>query len=135
MLPIKVAISYNFNDNNKIFLIYIFSRVFRRKIRAIKKGLSGRAAGEFLVNVLVNLFADLIFSQSIQPAFFKFQTWLLQGLCFQVMPCSFQLVPNFLVKMHFLEIGIFLYLFFTNFCVYSITPKLFKVFGWNLMGM
>ena len=39
------------------------------------------------------------------------------------MPCSFQLVPNVLVKNAFLEIGIFLYFFFTNFCVYSITPK------------
>ena len=28
----------------------------------------------FLVNVLVNLFADLIFLRSIQPAFFKFHT-------------------------------------------------------------
>ena len=25
--------------------------------------------------------------------------------------------------------------FFTNFCVYSITPKLFKEFGWTLIGM
>ena len=61
--------------------------------------LSGRAAGgAFLVNVLVNLFSDSIFSQSIQPACIKFKTWFFQGLCFNVMPCSFQLVPNFLVK-------------------------------------
>ena len=49
----------------------------------------GRAGGAFLVNVLVNLLADSIFSQSIQPAFFKFNIWLLQGLCFHVMPYSF----------------------------------------------
>ena len=78
--------------------------------------------------------ADSIFSQSIQPAFFKFHTCFLQGLCFYVMPCSFQLVPNVSVKMHFLEIGIFIYLFFHKF-VYSITPKLFKVFGWTFIGM
>ena len=75
----------------------------------------GQACGAFLVNVLVDLFADSIFSQSIQPAFFKFHTWFLQGLCFHVIPCSFQWVPNFLVKMHFLEMGIFLYLFFHKF--------------------
>ena len=65
--------------------------------------LSGRVlgGGVFLVNVFVNFFADSIFSQCIQPTFFKFHTWFFQGLCFHVMPCSFQLVPNFL------EIGIF----------------------------
>ena len=60
--------------------------------------LSGRASGALLVNILVNLFADSIFSQSIQPVCFKFHTWFLPGLCFHVKPCSFQLVPNFLVK-------------------------------------
>ena len=36
-----------------------------------------------------------------------------------MMPCSFQLVPNFLVKMHFLEVGIFLYYFFHKFlCIF-----------------
>ena len=54
--------------------------------------------GVFLVNVLVNIFSDSIFLQSIQPAFFKFHTWFLQGLCFHKMPCSFRLVPNFFVK-------------------------------------
>ena len=77
-----------------------------------------------MVNVMFNLFADSIFLQIIQPTFFNFRTWFLQGLCFYVMPFSFQLVPNFLVKMHFLEIGIFfIFIFFINFCVYSITPK------------
>ena len=76
----------------------------------------------FLVSVLVNLFADSIFSQSIQPAFFKFHTWFLQGLCFHKVPCSFQLVPNCLVKNAFFEIGIFfIFFFFTNFFVYSKT--------------
>ena len=32
----------------------------------------GREVGAFLVNVLVNLIADSIFSQSIQPTFFNF---------------------------------------------------------------
>ena len=27
------------------------------------------------------------------------------------------------------------YFFFTNFCVYSITPKTIKVFGWILIGI
>ena len=116
-------------------MVCLFSRVFQRKNLVIKIGLSGRVGGSFLVNVLVNLFADSIFTQSIQPACFKFHTWFLQGLCFHVMPCSFQLVPNLLVKMQFLEIGIFLNFFFTNFCVYSITPKLFKVFGWPFIGI
>ena len=62
---------------------------------------------EFLVNIVVNLLADLIFSQSIQPAFFKFHTWFLQGLCSHVMPHSFQLVPNFLVKNAFFGDGYF----------------------------
>ena len=60
----------------------------------------------FLVNVLVNLFADSIFSLSIHPAF---HTWFLQGLCIQVMSCSFQLVPNFRRQV------VFLYLFFHKF--------------------
>ena len=78
-----------------------------------------RAGGAFLVNLLVNLFADSIFSQSIQPAILNFHTWFLEGLCFHVMPCSFQFVPNFLVKNAFLEIGIFLYLFFHKFlCIF-----------------
>ena len=42
--------------------------------------------------------ADSIFSQSIHLWLFKFHTWFLQGLCFHVMPCSFQLVSNFLLK-------------------------------------
>ena len=66
--------------------------------------------GGFLVNILVNLLADLIFSQSIQPAFFKFHTWFLQGLCFHVMPCSFQLVTNFLVKNAFFR-DFFIFIF------------------------
>ena len=74
----------------------------------------GRRAGgwvvsPFSVNVLFNLFADSIFLQSIQPTFFNFHTWFLQGLYFYVMPCSLQLVPNFLVKNAFFEIGIFMY--------------------------
>ena len=81
----------------------------------------------FLVNVLVNLFADSIVSQSIQPACFKFHTWFLQGLYLHVMPCSFQLVPNFLVKNAFFGDRYFFYIFFTNFCAYSITPKLFNI--------
>ena len=60
--------------------------------------MGGRAGGAFKVNVLVYLFADSIFSQSIQPACFKFHTSVLQGLCFYVMPYSFQLVPNFWMK-------------------------------------
>ena len=83
---------------------------------------SGRAGNAFLVNVLANLLADSIFSQSIQPAFFKFHTWFLQGLCFHVMTCSFQLVPNFLVKMHFLEKVFFYIIFFPQISVYI--PKL-----------
>ena len=58
------------------------------------------AGDMFLVNVLVNLLSNSIFSQ------------FLQGLCFHVMPCSFQLVPNFLVKNAFLEIGFFFFFFF-----------------------
>ena len=61
----------------------------------------------FLVNVLVHLLSNSIFSQ------------FLQCLCFHVMPCFFQLVPNFLVKMHFLEIVFFLFFFFHNFiCIF-----------------
>ena len=68
--------------------------------------MSGRVAGgAFLVHVQVNLLADSIFSQSIQPAFFKFYAWFLQGLCFHVMPCSFQLVPIFFVKNAFVTRG------------------------------
>ena len=77
----------------------------------------------FFVNDLLNLFADSIFLQSIQPTFYNFHTCFLQGLCFYVMPCSFQLVPNVLVKNAFLGDGYFLYLFFPHFCVYSIAPK------------
>ena len=33
--------------------------------------MSGRAGGMLLVNIEVNLLADLVFWQSIQPAFFK----------------------------------------------------------------
>ena len=110
----------------------ILAVFFKEKNLVIKIGLSGRA---FLVNVLVNLSADSIFSQSIQPACFKFHTWFLKGLCFHVMPCSFQLVSNFLVKNAFFGDRYFFYIFFTNFCVYSITPKLFKVFGCTLIGM
>ena len=72
----------------------------------------------FLVNVLVNLFADSIFWRSIQPAFFKFQTWFLQGLCFHVMPCSFQLVPNFLVKNAFFGDRYFFIFIFSQISVY-----------------
>ena len=73
----------------------------------------------FLVNVLVNRLADSIFSQSIKPAFFKFHTWFFQGLCFHVMPCSFQLVPNFLVKNAFFGDRYFLYLFYHKFlCIF-----------------
>ena len=68
--------------------------------------------GAFLVNVYVKLLADSIFAQGIGPAFFKFHTCFFQGLCFHVMPCYFQLVPNFLVKNAFLEICPFLYFFF-----------------------
>ena len=111
--------------------IHIFSRVFRRKNPVIKIGLSRPAGGAFLVS----LFADSIFLQSVQPACFKFHTWFLQGLCFHVMPCSFQLVPSFLVKNAFFGDRYFLYFFFTNFCVYSIIPKLFKVFRWTFIEM
>ena len=69
----------------------------------------------FLVNVLVNRLADSIFSQSIKPAFFKFHTCFFQGLCFHVMPCSFQLVPNFLVKNAFFGDRYFYIYFITNF--------------------
>ena len=68
------------------------------KIRSSYKISVVWAVGAFLVNVLVNLFADSIFSQSIQPGCFKFHTCFFQGLCFHVMPCSFQLVPNFFMK-------------------------------------
>ena len=56
--------------------VCIFSQVFRGKnpvIKLVVSGLAagGRTCGTFLVNVLVNLLADSIFSQSIQPAFFK----------------------------------------------------------------
>ena len=68
--------------------------------------------GAFLVNVYVKLLADSIFAQSIGPAFFKFHTCFFQGLCFHVMPCYFQLVPNFLVKMHFWRYVLFYIYFF-----------------------
>ena len=71
----------------------------------------------FLVNVLVNLFADSIVSQSIQPACFKFHTWFLQGLYLHVMPCSFQLVPNFLVKNAFFGDRYF-FIFFSQISVH-----------------
>ena len=35
----------------------------------------------------------------------------------------------------FFGVGIFYIYFFTNLCVYSITQKLFKVFGWIFIGM
>ena len=66
-----------------------------------------------MVNVLVNLFADSIFLQSIQSVYFKFHAWFLQGLCFHMMPCSFQLVPNFLVKKAFFGDRYFIILFFS----------------------
>ena len=73
----------------------------------------------FFVNVLVNLLADSIFSQSIQPAFFKFHTWYLQGLCFYVMPCSFQLVSNFLVKNAFYWRKVFFIIILSQFlCIF-----------------
>ena len=79
----------------------------------------GHAVGTFMVKVLFNLFEDSIFLQHIQHMFFNFHTWFLQGLCFYVMPCSLQFVSNFLVKNAFLEIGIFLYLFFHKFlCIF-----------------
>ena len=87
----------------------------------------------FLVSVLVYLFADSIFSQSIQPAFFKFHTWFLQGLCFHKVPCSFQLVPNCLVKNAFFGDRYFFYIFFSQISVYI--PKQFKEFGWTFIGM
>ena len=82
---------------NRLHILFL-AVFFLRKNLVITLVLSGRAGGAFLVNFLINLFADSIFSQNIQPAFFKFHTWFLQGLCFHVMPCSFQLVPNFFVK-------------------------------------
>ena len=96
-------------------------------------GLEG--GGAFLVNVLVNLLADSIFSQSTQTACFKFHTWFFQGLCFYVMSCSFQLVPNVLVKNAFFGDRYFLYLFFRKFLCLFHNSKLFKVFGWTFMGM
>ena len=72
-----------------------------------------RAGGAFLVNFLVNLLADSVFSQSIQPTFFKFHTWFLQGLFFHVMPCFISVGSQFFWrKMLFLEIDIILKLFF-----------------------
>ena len=74
----------------------------------------------FLVSVLVNLFADSIFSQSIQPAFFEFHTWFLQGLCFHKVPCSFQLVPNCLVKNALFGERYFFNIFFHKFlCIFQ----------------
>ena len=68
-----------------------------------------------MVNVLVNIFADSIFSQRIQPACFKFHTWFLKGLCFYLMSCSFQLVPNFLVKNAVFGDRYFFFFFFHKF--------------------
>ena len=59
---------------------------------------AGRQWAQSLLTFCFNLFADSIFLQSIQPTFFNFHTWFFQGPCFHVLPCSFQLVPNFLVK-------------------------------------
>ena len=70
------------------------------------------------VNVLVNLWADSILSQSVQSAFFKFRTLFFQGVCFHVMPFFFSWF-NYFVKNAFFEIGIFLYLFFHKFlCIF-----------------
>ena len=88
-----------------------------------------------LVNVSVNLFADSIFSQGIQPAFFKFHTWFLQGLCFYVMPCSFQMVPKFLVINAFFGDRYFYIYFLHKFLCIFYNPKLFKVFGWTFIGI
>ena len=118
-----------FYPNGFFFLLTtVFSRVFQRINTVIKIGLSGRAARSWLTFWLT--FLQIQFSRKVFNLRASNFTWFLQGLCFHVMPCSFQLVPNFL------EIGIFfIYFFSTNFCVYSITPKLFKVFGWTFIGM
>ena len=81
-MPCSFQLVSNFLVKNAFFGDRYFSRVFQRKNPVIKIGLSLRAlggiraGGAFLVNVLVNLlfFADLIFSQSVQPACFKFHT-------------------------------------------------------------
>ena len=52
-----------------------------------------------------------------------------------MMPCSFQSVPNFFVENAFFGDRYFFNFFSTNFCVYSITPKLFEVSGWTFIGM
>ena len=100
---------------------------FIEKIRLLNKCCPGgrRATGDaFLVYVLVNLSADSIFSQGIQPAFFTFHTC--DAMFFSVGS------HFFLVKNAFFGDGyFFIFIFFTNFCVYSITPKLFEVFGWT----
>ena len=93
----------------------------------------GRAAGgrRVLDYVLVNFLANSIF-------FAKYSTCVLQnshmvssGFLLSCDAISFQLVFNFLVKIRYF----FYNYFFTNFFVYSITPKLFKVFGWTFLGM
>ena len=96
-------------------LIMVFSRVFRRKNPVIKIGLSGRRARSWLTFWLTFLqirFSSKVFNlraSNFTPDFFR--------VCFHVMPCSFQLVPMFLVKNAILEIGI-ICIFFAQIFVY-----------------
>ena len=105
--------TYNFDKNRQI----VFSRVFRRKNPVINLVLSGQAAWSWLTFWLTFLQIQF-FWQSTQPTFFNFHTWFLQSLCFHVMPCSFQLVPNFLVKNAFFGDRYFFIFIFSQISVY-----------------
>ena len=52
-----------------------------------------------------------------------------------LLSCFLQLDSNLFGENAFYGDRYFYIYFFTNFCVYSITPKLFKVFGWTFIGM
>ena len=80
--------------------------------------MSGWACGAFLVNVWVN-FWQIQFSRKVfNLRSLNFTQWFLQGLCFHVMPCSFQLVPNVLVKNAFFGHRYFFIFIFSQISVY-----------------
>ena len=67
--------------------------------------------------------------------FFKFDTWFYSGSLLSWDAMVFSVGSQFFVEKCIFWTKLFYIYFFTNFCVYSITPKLFKVFGWTFIGM
>ena len=119
----------NLNRNwRKVENSDVFSRIFRRKNPAIKIGLSGQAAHSWLTFWLT--FLQIRFSRKeINLRASNFTHGFLRVSAFIWCHVLFSWFPIFGWKMHFLEIGIFFFFFFTNFCIYS------KVFGWTFIGM